>query len=149
MACDTTATSKSTHDASALEASTAEAIVDAGVDAMDAADAPDADVMDLVEHGLSMLEDAGRIIHDNMNDCAAMGERLEEYRTSHADAVDRVQLAYENTGNTERHEVQARFRTRFKAAWANIRPGVMKCRHTPKVNRVLREIWGDDPDAGS
>ena len=115
-------------------------IVDSGAEA-------DADVAAMIDHALTLLEDAGKIVHANIDDCDAMGERLEAYRQEHLDVVAQVETLYQQEHESERKAIQPRFRARFKAAWANVRPGVMKCRRTPKVNRVIHEIWGDDPDA--
>lgn len=121
-------------------------VVDAGVVIVDA-DVPDVSLEELIDRGLGLLEDTGAIVQANLGDCDAMGDRLEEYRQSHLDIVKRVETLYDEEREAERKALQPKFRARFKAAWAKIRPGVLKCRKTPKVSRVIMEVWGDDPNA--
>jgi len=106
------------------------------------------DLIELFENGLTLLEAAGKIVHANVGDCNAMGDRLVAYRDAHVDAVARVQALYDPARTPERKAMQSRYRARFRAAWADVRPGIVKCKDTPKVKRILREVWGDDPDAG-
>ncbi len=108
----------------------------------------DVALKDRVESAIDLLENAGEIVQANLADCEKMGERLEEYRQKHLDAVTQVDIMYEPKYDAELKKLQPVYRKRFKAAWAKVRPGVTKCKGTPTVKRVILEVWGDDPDAG-
>jgi hypothetical protein len=118
------------------------------VDAATADALADADIDQMFDQAITMLEEAGNIIQANIHDCNAMGARLEAYHHEHADFVARVQDVYGYGLEAERRkEIQATYRKRFRAAWAKIRPGVMKCKDTPAVNAVIRRLWGDEPES--
>lgn len=121
--------------------------IDASVDD-DETDAPEP-LGPLFENGVTLLEAAGNIIHANMKDCDAMGDRLEEYLQTHVGAVARVKALYKPERTDERKAMQSQYRVRFRAAWANVRPGITKCKDAPQMRRVIHQIWGDDMDAGS
>ncbi len=124
-----------------MDASIADAAALAIVDAE-----PDVSLHDVIEHGISLLEDVGNIVQANMASCDAMGDRLEEFKQKHPDAAADVDLIYEPKYATEFKRLQPEFRKRFKAAWAKVQPGINKCNQAPKVNKLIHDIWGDKPE---
>jgi ABC-type transporter Mla subunit MlaD len=110
-------------------------------EAPDAADAPDAHA-DAFDNAIQMLEEAAALIHANEGNCEVMGKRLDEFRQRHNEFLTGFETLFETMPQAERKVVQARYRARFKAAWAKLRPGVGKCKQEPTVNLVLQKLWG-------
>ena len=114
-----------------------------------AADAePDASLSEMIDRAITLLEDVAGIVESNMNDCDVMADRVEAYRNEHLDSIKQTVAIYRSRNREEFEKLKVVFHDRYRAAWARIRPGILKCRKKPKMHRVLMEIWGDDPDAG-
>ena len=127
-------------------ASVAPPIPDSGP-ALTAVDAStDADMDQMFDAALDLLEDAATVIHANEANCDAMGQRLQEYHREHGKLVARVEDVYENVPGDEKRAIQARYRTRFKTAWAKLRPGVLKCKDNPTVNDAVHKLWSNRTD---
>jgi hypothetical protein len=122
---------------------------DAGV--LDAADEPDAELSEreLIDRGITLLEEVGSIVQANITDCAKMAELVEKYRAEHLDRIRETDQIYWAKNREDFDKLKSVFHDRYWAAWKRIRPGIMKCKDKPRMREVLSEIWGDvPPDAG-
>ena len=117
-------------------------------------DAPlsDADIARMLDTGMVMIEEVAAIIHDNEKDCAAMTTALRDYQTAHEDLIERTMPLYRTASREERRAIERKYRPRFNAAWARLRPGGMHCKGDPHAAAILDELWRatrhpiDEPD---
>jgi hypothetical protein len=144
-ACHDTTTP--TIDARAVVEASVRVTPEASVESSD--EEPDADVHDMMDRAVRLLEEGGDIIQANMADCDAMGERMEAFRAAHLAGLKETDTIYETRFATEFERLKPTFRARYHAAWRRVQPGVNKCRKSPKMSKVILEIWGTEiPDAG-
>ena len=135
--------SSSVDASSTVESSIVDASVGAEDDVVDA----EPDVREMVEQAMVLLEQSSDIAKAELANCDTLGEKLEAYRQQHDAAIKQVDVLYETRFDTEFKRLQPQYRARYKAAWAKLTPALNKCKSTPRVKRVLLEIWGDDVDA--
>jgi hypothetical protein len=148
--------SVASHDAATAAPNTVltpEAGAEATPAIVDAAPFADASLVDMVSDAITLLDQIGDIIAANINDCEAMGARLDAFRLKHLDGVAEVSAIYDPERKEELHKLQPKFRARFKDAWGKVRPGIKKCVHAAKMKQVIHDIWGDSdleplPDGG-
>jgi len=129
-----------TVTASLVEASVAEDLPDAEADA---------DVHDMMDRAIRLLEEGADIAQANMSDCEKMGDQLEVFRQAHLAGIKETDTIYETKYAAEFERLKPSFSKRYHAAWRRLQPGINKCRRSPKMKKVILEIWGTQiPDAG-
>ncbi len=121
--------------------SSASAVVDSGASAVIVDAEADVDVAALMERGLVLLEDAAT----SCTPTSAIATRWpivwKSIAQKHLDGVAQVETMYEQKHETERKQIQPQFRKRFKAAWANIRPGIDEMQgHAEGESRHPRDL---------
>lgn len=124
-------------------------VLDAGV--LDAAEEADAELSEreLIDRGITLLEEVGDIVQANINDCEKMADLVEKYRSDHLDRIRETDQIYWAKNSEQFDQLKSVFHDRYWAAWKRIRPGILKCKSKPRMREVLSEIWGDAPvDAG-
>ena len=104
-------------------------------------EAGEPNLAEMFAKSMTMVEDVAAIIHESEQDCAAMAEKLEDYHGKNQEFIVRAQSIYDTMPTDERTALQKQYRTRFKAAWAKLRPGVLKCKGNPRVVEISEALW--------
>jgi hypothetical protein len=100
-----------------------------------------ADVQAMSERAMGMIEHVAKLITANKNDCAALGQRLEDYYEENDAFIVEAKRVYGTMPGADRKVIQKSFRQRFDTAWTTLQPTVKKCKDDPKVKDVLDKVF--------